>query len=90
MGTLRFEGCFQQDAWLYTYYVTDATGNVIATYDRSFEPSANPSFDFKDKLVLSELHIFGSSRLGMLKPDAVKNRIRSSLKVTHSVLSLKV
>ena len=60
---------------MYTYYVTDATGNVMATYDRAFEESESPSFDYKDKLTLSELHIFGSSRLGMLTPIASKSRM---------------
>ena len=55
--------------------MTDAAGNVIATYDRTFEPSENPSFDYKDKLTLSELHIFGSSRLGMHTPGSSKGRM---------------
>ena len=38
-----------------TYYVRDAQGNVLSTYER------------KDTLRQTEIHLYGSSRLGMLQ-----------------------
>ena len=47
-----------------TYYVRDAQGNVMATYNEMW----NTDTDAKS-LGLSEQHIYGSSRLGMVKSD---------------------
>ncbi|WP_317897793.1 RHS repeat-associated core domain-containing protein [Aurantibacillus circumpalustris] len=47
--------------WVYTYYVYDASGNVMATYNRA---AANVSGNsFVDKLSLNEHHIYGAKRL---------------------------
>lgn len=45
--------------WRYTYYIRDAQGNVMATYERG--PDALDMPEFK----LSEQHMYGSSRLGV-------------------------
>jgi len=42
-----------------TYYVLDATGNVMATYEQSKGLSKNPNFNLKER------HIYGSKRLGL-------------------------
>jgi hypothetical protein len=41
-----------------TFYLRDAQGNVLATYELAAAT-----------LKLKELHLYGSSRLGMFKPD---------------------
>jgi RHS repeat-associated protein len=43
-----------------TYYVRDASGNVMAVYDRILDASEETS-----EFMLSERHIYGSSRIGM-------------------------
>jgi hypothetical protein len=43
-----------------TYYVRDASGNVMAVYDRIIDASEETS-----EFMLSERHIYGSSRIGM-------------------------
>ena len=43
-----------------TYYVRDASGNVMAVYDRRIDASEETS-----EFMLSERHIYGSSRIGM-------------------------
>lgn len=48
-----------EDKWTETYYVRDATGNIMATYERRYVSSA---VDF----ALIEQPIYGSSRLGIL------------------------
>jgi RHS repeat-associated protein len=48
--------------WTTTYYVRDAQGNVMATYE--YKPSG-PGGTGPQILNLNEHHIFGSSRLGM-------------------------
>lgn len=45
---------------LVTYYVRDAQGNVMATYERSYESTTNTH-----TFTLVEQPIYGSSRLGM-------------------------
>jgi RHS repeat-associated protein len=49
-----------QNKWTYTYYVRDASGNIMATYNRK---ENNPD------LFLEEQNLFGSSRLGIFKQD---------------------
>ncbi|PCJ65160.1 MAG: hypothetical protein COA58_09865, partial [Bacteroidetes bacterium] len=46
--------------WIKTYYVRDASGNIMATY----------SVDQNDA-TWEEAHIYGSSRLGVYKPELV-------------------
>jgi RHS repeat-associated protein len=53
--------------WLHTYYVYDASGNVMATYDRSTTNIATDSY--QDKVSLSELDIYGSDRLALARPS---------------------
>jgi|GEM_PF-2875201 len=57
--------------WLYTYYVYDASGNVLATYNRSSTPYndglGTPNL-FKDALNLSEQHLYGGARLAISRP----------------------
>ena len=43
-----------------TYYVRDASGNVMAVYDRIIDASIETG-----EFMLSERHIYGSSRIGM-------------------------
>ena len=43
-----------------TYYVRDASGNVMAVYDRIIDASVETG-----EFMLSERHIYGSSRIGM-------------------------
>ena len=71
------------DTWSWTYYVRDAQGNVMAVYDRkTFNPSTStepPNLESIDinwsqatsmeYLKLSEQHLYGSSRLGLLQRD---------------------
>jgi RHS repeat-associated protein len=57
---------FPQENWLYTYYVYDAGGNVMATYQRSVQPYSGPgAYDFTDLCVLLEQDLYGSNRLGL-------------------------
>jgi RHS repeat-associated protein len=49
----------------YTWYVRDASGNVMATYSSSAAGSAFPA-----TLTLGERHLYGSSRLGILAQQA--------------------
>lgn len=69
--------------WTYTYYVRDVQGNVMATYERNtFLPSGTtppPGYtgtqsDWNnlsgvEAFILSEHHLYGSSRLGILQTD---------------------
>ncbi len=52
--------------WIYTYYVYDASGNVMAVYDRKPEVIGENVYDM---VKLSENHIYGSSRLALSRPD---------------------
>ncbi|OFZ60329.1 MAG: hypothetical protein A3D92_11745 [Bacteroidetes bacterium RIFCSPHIGHO2_02_FULL_44_7] len=48
------------DEWNYTYYAYDANGQCMATYDVTMSTGQNEA-------ILAEQHIYGSSRIGMLK-----------------------
>ncbi|MDQ3192161.1 MAG: hypothetical protein M3Q58_11270 [Bacteroidota bacterium] len=48
--------------WIVTYYVRDASGNTMATYIKK---------EGTDNLALNDMSIYGSSRLGVKKVDAV-------------------
>ena len=48
------------DEWNYTYYAYDANGQCMATYDVTMSTEQNEA-------ILAEQHIYGSSRIGMLK-----------------------
>jgi YD repeat-containing protein len=57
-----------QDAWVYTYYVRDAQGNVMATYERTLPRNSGT---YKDIIKLREQHLYGSSRAGMRQVDLI-------------------
>ena len=52
-----------QDQWKYTYYSHDANGQTMAIYD--------VSMGVDNKAYLAEQHIYGASRLGLLKRDKI-------------------
>ena len=49
-----------EQEWLYTYYSYDANGQVMAVYDVKMSTGNNVAY-------LSEQHVYGASRLGMVK-----------------------
>jgi RHS repeat-associated protein len=51
-----------QDQWTYTYYAYDANGQVMSVYDVKMSSTNNQAY-------LDEQHLYGASRLGMIKPD---------------------
>jgi RHS repeat-associated protein len=55
-----------QENWVYTYYVRDAQGNVMATYERKLPKTGGT---YKDQIKLKEQHLYGSSRAGMRQVD---------------------
>lgn len=77
--TRNGSGYDPQSTWTYTYYVRDASGNVIATYTRSY---TEVDEDVEDKLKLSEMHLYGLSRLGI--KDRGDENIYSSVLKTYS------
>jgi RHS repeat-associated protein len=54
----------EQKDWSYTYYVRDASGNVMGVYKRSFTSNTGNT-EVTDALELEESQIYGSSRLGI-------------------------
>jgi RHS repeat-associated protein len=55
--------------WTTTYYVRDATGNVMATYSQTYTDLQ--SNQIKEEIKLKELHLYGSSRLGIVNANRV-------------------
>lgn len=51
--------------WAYTHYVYDASGNVMATYNRKTEYISE---HYKVSMGLGEHHIYGSNRLALTRP----------------------
>ncbi|MDP1801746.1 MAG: hypothetical protein Q8L81_10360 [Bacteroidota bacterium] len=52
--------------WLFTYYSYDASGNVLAVYDRNSVLVSGSTY--RDILTLSEQDIYGSNRLALTRP----------------------
>ncbi|MEM7163394.1 MAG: AHH domain-containing protein, partial [Bacteroidota bacterium] len=55
-----------ESEWTWTYYVRDASGNIMATYDR-IHSTTNEGYNKKIKW--AESPIYGSSRLGVLSTN---------------------
>jgi RHS repeat-associated protein len=61
-----------KDEFVKTYYVRDAQGNIMATYERIWngpEPLGSNSYTQSDQLTLREQAIYGSSRVGLKTPN---------------------
>lgn len=63
-----------EDKWVYTYYVRDASGNIMAVYEQSMRPIKE--VEFYSIINLVEQPIYGSSRLGLFKPNTEMSYIR--------------
>lgn len=72
-----------QDEWTYTYYIRDASGNVMSTYARTYTEVGS---DVVDKLQLKETHLYGSSRIGI--KDREYENIYSDVRRTYSAISV--
>jgi RHS repeat-associated protein len=62
------------DQWVTTYYVYDAAGNVMATYDLAYVDANVPNAQkpyYNSNYSLSEQYIYGSSRVGMESQDLI-------------------
>ncbi len=66
-----------QDHWIYTYYVRDASGNIMAIYNRTFSSPAIPPLHYlpSEQITLAENPIYGSKRIG----DANRNTYVSTM-----------
>ena len=60
-----------QDNWVYTYYVRDASGNISATYEKTFMPVSGQANTYSETLKLQEHDLYGSSRLGTLPANTI-------------------
>lgn len=56
-----------QSKWIFTYYLHDASGNVMAVYDRT--TSTLSGGGIKEAIDLGEHHIYGSDRLALSRPS---------------------
>ncbi len=54
-----------------TYYMRDASGNIMATYKHYYEIIDIPSNAAEERLAVQEFDIYGSSRLGTLNKEAI-------------------
>ena len=68
-----------QDKWKYTYYVRDASGNIMATYQRRVGAIAStPGWTVSDSLQLGDFHLYGSKRLGTETADRLLSHLSFS------------
>lgn len=61
-----------------TYYVRDAQGNVMATYEHEHQAAGNNA-TYSELLKLKELNIYGSQRLGLIATNDVLQYIAGSV-----------
>ncbi len=62
-------GVKPQADWKYTYYVRDAAGNVLTTYNRTITVDQTNAAYRIDKYKVEEWTMYGSGRLGIQKPS---------------------
>ncbi len=56
--------------WEYSYYVRDASGNILAIYSRKIDPEdEGDAYLYHQYITLSEVPVYGSSRLGVWMPE---------------------
>ena len=60
-------GISYQKDWTYIYYVRGVQGNIIATYERKYY--SDETAYYTDQFNMSEWELYGSSRLGILRPS---------------------
>jgi RHS repeat-associated protein len=56
--------------WTYTYYVRDASGNVMAVYENKIT-NLNTAGQYKATFKQKEVNLYGSSRIGMQATDKI-------------------
>lgn len=78
-------GIKTQDHWAYTYYVRDAQGNVMATYNRTFTDNGAHT-QVTDKMELSETHLYGSTRIGV--KDRSQSGVYSDVVYNYSSINI--
>jgi RHS repeat-associated protein len=62
-------GLEPQAKWKYTYYVRDAAGNVLTTYNRTITVDQTNAAYRIDKYKVDEWTMYGASRLGIVDPS---------------------
>jgi RHS repeat-associated protein len=55
-----------EETWNYTWYVRDAQGNVMATYEQTLEHLSGSKY--AERLQVNEWNMYGANRLGICKP----------------------
>ncbi len=60
------------EQWEWTYYVRDASGNVMAIYDQVNTPITD---GYNTEIKWAETPLYGSSRIGMIIPDQLISSI---------------
>lgn len=58
----------QELHWVYTFYIRDAQGNVMATYNKTMSETETED-TYNEELLVSDWSIFGSDRLGTIQED---------------------
>ena len=68
-----------EEDWTTTFYIRDAQGEPMAIYERTYEPvGAN----WRERLTLTELPLYGSSRLGLRREQMDRTVVFSATDVT--------
>ncbi len=75
-----------QSQWRYTYYVKDADGNNMATYERTWEAQGGNLY--QEHLQATEQNLYGNSRLGMLNANTAVARVEFQAQVNGTTLKL--
>ena len=65
-----------EDKWVYTFYVRDASGNILSTYETKFDDQVTAP-DYKEIYTQKEVNLFGSM------PWHRGGLVRSNLEALH-------
>lgn len=88
-------GLSNESKWIFTYYLRDASGNLLCTYQKAYNAGLNSSYT--GILTQNDISIFGSSRVGTYQDGKqvssftfTSNSFDASKRFVYTTVSLPV
>jgi RHS repeat-associated protein len=80
-----------QNKWITTWYIRDASGNPIATYNEKYKEQAGSggNTEFVDEIMLIEQAIFAANRIGVIAPKKVIAQVTKTMIATGGLYDVQ-
>ncbi len=79
-----------QDKWTTTYYLRDASGNIVATYQLAYAPVVGQINTYNETITLQEHDMYGSARLGTIPTNQLLSTRKFTATLSGGVFTNKV